>query len=214
MGPQRRYLPGLAGEDRLSRVPPAQRRRDRRIHRCRSCTLVSRDKSTEHFIGLRTWFERVKSARANSRSRSHDDHAGLVFIGRIRSPGPRVSRRRVRGVTMAGLPARDFRALGAGAEGGRFLQQSRSDLLAASVAPRSRAAKPEEQQIDPWHVFASLAGAADPIGTSTVKLVGIEGNVGWCAASIARRDAAAGYQADRCEFSPLASPQAGDFETE
>src|SRR6267142_4383295 len=60
-----------------------------------------------------------------------------------------------------GLPARDFRALGAGAEGGRFLQQSRSDLLAASVAPRSCAAKPEEQQIDPRHVFAALASAAE-----------------------------------------------------
>src|ERR1700689_2599486 len=51
-------------------------------------------------------------------------------------PAARASRR-------SGLPARDLRALGAGAEGGRFLLQSRGDLLAASVAPRPRAAKPE-----------------------------------------------------------------------
>ena len=101
-GPQRRYVPGLAGEDRLSRVPPAQRRRDHRIHRCRSCTLVGRDKSTEHFIGLRTWFERVKSARANSRSRCpRRPMPGWSSSAASARPGPRVSRRRVRDVTMA-----------------------------------------------------------------------------------------------------------------
>src|SRR5260370_36235645 len=60
------------------------------------------------------------------------------------------------------LPARDFRTLGAGAEGRRFLLESRSDLLAASVAPRPGAAKPEKQQIDPRHILAALAAAAKP----------------------------------------------------
>src|ERR1700676_4845728 len=54
--------------------------------------------------------------------------------------------------------------MGAGAERGRVLLQSRSDLLAASVAPRSRAAKSEEQQIDARHLFAALAAAAEPAG--------------------------------------------------
>jgi len=52
--------------------------------------------------------------------------------------------------------------MGAGAEGGRFhsnleviywLHLSRRDLVLA---------KPEEQQIDAWHIFAALAGAAEP----------------------------------------------------
>src|ERR1700736_4292233 len=51
--------------------------------------------------------------------------------------------------------------MGAGAEGRRFLLQSRSDLLVASIAPRPGAAKPEEQQIDPRHLLAALAAAAE-----------------------------------------------------
>src|ERR1700732_3673794 len=52
--------------------------------------------------------------------------------------------------------------MAAGAEGRRFLLQPRSALLAASVAPRSGAAKPEEQQIHARHIFAALPGAAEP----------------------------------------------------
>jgi len=55
----------------------------------------------------------------------------------------------------------------------------------------------------------------NPIGTSIVKLVGIEGNVVLvrgldCLDETPLID----LKPDRCEFTPLAAPQAGDFETE
>jgi tRNA-Thr(GGU) m(6)t(6)A37 methyltransferase TsaA len=55
----------------------------------------------------------------------------------------------------------------------------------------------------------------NPIGTSIVKLVGIEGNVVLvrgldCLDETPLLD----LKPDRCEFTPLAPPQAGDFETE
>ena len=55
----------------------------------------------------------------------------------------------------------------------------------------------------------------NPIGTSIVKLVGIEGNV----VLVRGLDCLDGtplldLKPDRCEFTPLAPPQAGDFETE
>ena len=53
----------------------------------------------------------------------------------------------------------------------------------------------------------------NPIGTSIVKLVGIEGNV----VLVRGLDCLDGtplidLKPDRCEFSPLAPPQKGDFE--
>ncbi len=53
----------------------------------------------------------------------------------------------------------------------------------------------------------------NPIGTSIVKLVGIEGNTVLvrgldCLDETPLLD----LKPDRCEFSPLAPPQAGDFE--
>jgi tRNA (Thr-GGU) A37 N-methylase len=55
----------------------------------------------------------------------------------------------------------------------------------------------------------------NPIGTSIVKLVGIEGNVVLvrgldCLDETPLLD----IKPDRCEFTPLAQPHAGDFETE
>ena len=55
----------------------------------------------------------------------------------------------------------------------------------------------------------------NPIGTSIVKLVGIEGNTVLvrgldCLDQTPLLD----LKPDRCEFTPLAPPQAGDFETE
>ena len=55
----------------------------------------------------------------------------------------------------------------------------------------------------------------NPIGTSIVKLVGIEGNVVLvrgldCLDETPLID----LKPDRCEFTPLAPPQAGNFETE
>src|SRR5207244_13426899 len=54
-----------------------------------------------------------------------------------------------------------------------------------------------------------------PIGTSIVNLVGVEGNVVLvrgldCLDETPLID----LKPDRCEFTPLAAPQAGDFETE
>src|ERR1019366_7937599 len=96
----------------------------------------------------------------------------------------------------SGLPARDFRALGAGAEGGGFLQQSRSDLLAASVAPRSGAAKPEEQQINARHIFAALATAAEPDRHLDRQAGRYRGQYrAGARPRLPRRDAASGYQA-------------------
>ena len=55
----------------------------------------------------------------------------------------------------------------------------------------------------------------NPIGTSIVKLVGIEGSTVLvrgldCLDETPLLD----LKPDRCEFTPLAPPQAGDFETE
>jgi tRNA-Thr(GGU) m(6)t(6)A37 methyltransferase TsaA len=55
----------------------------------------------------------------------------------------------------------------------------------------------------------------NPIGTSIVKLVGIEGNTILvrgldCLDNTPLID----IKPDRCEFTPLAAPQPGDFETE
>ena len=54
----------------------------------------------------------------------------------------------------------------------------------------------------------------NPIGTSIVKLVGIEGNAILvrgldCIDNTPLID----IKPDRCEFTPLAAPQKGDFET-
>jgi len=55
----------------------------------------------------------------------------------------------------------------------------------------------------------------NPIGTSLARLVGIEGNI----VSVRGLDCLDGtplidIKPDRCQFTPLAPPQAGDFQTE
>jgi tRNA-Thr(GGU) m(6)t(6)A37 methyltransferase TsaA len=55
----------------------------------------------------------------------------------------------------------------------------------------------------------------NPIGTSLARLVGIEGNI----VSVRGLDCLDGtplidLKPDRCQFTPLAPPQAGDFQTE
>ena len=85
-----------------------------------------------------------------------------------------------------GLPAGDLRALGARDQGRRFLRKSRSDLLAAPVAPRPGAAKPEEQPENPRHLFAALAGAAQPDRHLDREVRRrSRATSSWCAASIA-----------------------------
>ncbi len=66
---------------------------------------------------------------------------------------------------------------------------------------------------EPW--VPALTVRPNPIGTSTVELVGIEGNVVLvrgldCLDETPLLD----IKPDRCEFTPLAPPQPGDFETE
>src|ERR1700724_2370753 len=83
--------------------------------------------------------------------------------------------------------------MAAGAEGCRFLLQPRSALLAASVAPRSGAAKPEEQQIHTRHIFAALPGAPEPDRHLDRQAGGDRGLDGAGTRSrLPRRDAAAG----------------------
>ena len=158
------------------------------------------------------------SAKANSPSMTPTPNdAGLVFIGRIRTPWTSREGHAAAGTSRRpGLPARDFRALGAGAEGRRFLHQSRSDLLAAPVAPRSRAAKPEGQPIDPRHVLAALAGAAEPDRHLDRQAGRRRGQRRFsCAGSIAStRRRCSTSSPTAASSSPLAPPQPGDFETE
>ena len=196
----------------------AQCRRHHRIHRYRPQQVVGCDKGTEHFIGLRDMVREseiregelaVEMPEARSRrSGLHRPHphaldlaAGDAAAGAARRPG---------------LPARDFRAVGAGAEGRRLLLESRSALLAASVAPRPRAAKRRRTTNRPA-ARSRCARRCGPIRSAprSSNWSAIEGNAVLvrgldCLDETPLID----LKPDRCEFTPLAPPQAGDFETE
>src|ERR1700676_3097700 len=142
--------------------------------------------------------------------------AGLVFIGRIRTPwtsrleAPRQGRHDgpVCGVEI-------FEPWGAGLKGVGFcrilqvllwLHQSRCDLVLQS---------PKNNKSTRGTFSLRSPVRPNPIGTSIVKLVGIEGNTVLvrgldCLDETPLID----LKPDRCEFSPLAPPQAGDFQTE
>ena len=104
--------------------------------------------------------------------------AGLVFIGRIRTPWTsRLDDAAAGASRRPGLPARDFRAVGAGAEGVDFysnleviywLHLSRRDLVLQS---------PKNNKSTRGTFSLRSPVRPNPIGTSIVKLVGIEGNV-------------------------------------
>src|SRR3981189_2910327 len=143
-------------------------------------------------------------------------NAGLVFIGRIRTPWtsrletPRQGRH-------AGPVCRLelFDTAGAGRQGADFysnleviywLHLSRRDLVLQS---------PKNNKSTRGTFSLRSPVRPNPIGTSIVKLVGIEGNVVLvrgldCLDETPLLD----IKPDRCEFSPLAPPQAGEFETE
>ena len=137
------------------------------------------------------------SARTRRRPRLHRPHPhaldlapGYAAAGPPRRPG---------------LPARNLRTVGAGAEGCRFLFEPRSDLLAASVAPRSGAAEPETQPVRARHILAALAAAAEPdrhLGRQAGQGRGQHGVR--ARARLPRRDAA-----DRFEARPLRIFSAG-----
>ena len=87
-----------------------------------------------------------------------------------------------------------------------WLHQSRRDLVLQS---------PKNNKITRGTFSLRSPVRPNPIGTSIVKFVGIEGN----AVLVRGLDCFDGtplldIKPDRCEFTPLASPQAGDFETE
>ena len=142
--------------------------------------------------------------------------AGLYFIGRIRTPWTRredcpKNPRESDALCMIEVDPRYAGAL-AGVESCSHLvvlywmDRARRDLVLQ--VPRHYG----EQR----GTFALRSPARpNPIATSIVKLVGIEGNVILvrgldCLDETPLLD----IKPDRCEFTPLAPPQAGDFETE
>ncbi|HEY8335565.1 MAG TPA: tRNA (N6-threonylcarbamoyladenosine(37)-N6)-methyltransferase TrmO [Tardiphaga sp.] len=142
--------------------------------------------------------------------------AGLVFIGRIRTPwtsrddtprqgrhdGP-VCRLEIFEPWVPALQGvENFRHL----EVLYWLHQSRRDLVLQS--PKNDGA--------PRGTFSLRSPVRpNPIGTSVVKLVGIEG-----ATVLVRgldcldETPLIDLKPDRCEYTPLAPPQPGDFQTE
>jgi tRNA-Thr(GGU) m(6)t(6)A37 methyltransferase TsaA len=142
--------------------------------------------------------------------------AGLVFIGRIRTPwtsrletprqgrhdGP-ICRLEVFAPWEPAIRGVDFYS---NLEVIYWLDQSRRDLVLQS--PKHRGATRGTFSL-------RSPQRPNPIGTSIVKLVAIEGNT----ILVRGLDCLDGtplldIKPDRCEFTPLAPPQPGDFETE
>src|SRR5438105_5041963 len=142
--------------------------------------------------------------------------AGLVFIGRIRTPwtsrlatprqgrhdGP-VCRLEIFEPWVPAIKGVDFYS---NLEVIYWLHQSRRDLVLQS---------PKNNKSTRGTFSLRSPVRPNPIATSVVKLVGIEGNVVLvrgldCLDETPLLD----IKPDRCEFTPLAPPQPGDFETE
>ena len=144
------------------------------------------------------------------------NNAGLVYIGRIRTPWtsrletPRQGRHdgpvcRLE-IFEPWVPALQGLDLFQHLEVIYWLHQSRRDLVLQSPKNdgRARGTFSLRSPVRP-----------NPIGTSMVKLVGIEGATVLvrgldCLDETPLLD----LKPDRCEFTPLAPPQAGDFQTE
>jgi len=142
--------------------------------------------------------------------------AGLVFIGRIRTPwtsrlqtprqgrfdGP-ICRLEIFEPWVPAIKGVDFYS---NLEVIYWLDQSRRDLVLQS---------PKNNKSTRGTFSLRSPVRPNPIGTSIVKLEGIEGNV----ILVRGLDCLDGtplldVKPDRCEFTPLAAPQPGDFETE
>ena len=142
--------------------------------------------------------------------------AGLIFIGRIRTPwtsrlmaprqgrhdGP-ICRLEVFEPWVPAIKGVDFYS---NLEVLYWLSESRRDLVLQS---------PKNNKITRGTFSLRSPVRPNPIGTSIVKFVGIEGN----AVLVRGLDCLDGtplldIKPDRCEFTPPASSQAGDFETE
>jgi tRNA-Thr(GGU) m(6)t(6)A37 methyltransferase TsaA len=142
--------------------------------------------------------------------------AGLVFIGRIRTPwtsrlatprqgrhdGP-ICRLEVFEPWVPAIKGVDFYS---NLEVIYWLDQSRRDLVLQS---------PKNNGNTRGTFSLRSPVRPNPIATSIVKFVGIEGNT----VLVRGLDCLDGtplldIKPDRCEFTPLAPPQPGDFETE
>jgi tRNA-Thr(GGU) m(6)t(6)A37 methyltransferase TsaA len=142
--------------------------------------------------------------------------AGLVFIGRIRTPwtsrlttprqgrhdGP-VCRLEVFEPFVPAIKGVDFYS---NLEVLYWLHESRRDLVLQS---------PKNNKNTRGTFSLRSPVRPNPIATSVVKFVSIEGNT----VLVRGLDCLDGtplldIKPDRCEFTPLAPPQAGDFETE
>ena len=142
--------------------------------------------------------------------------AGLVFIGRIRTPwtsremtprqgrqdGP-VCRLEIFEPWVPAIKGVDFYTH---LEVIYWLHQSRRDLVLQS---------PKNNRSTRGAFSLRSPVRPNPIGTSIVKLIGIEGSTVLvrgldCLDETPLLD----IKPDRCEFSPLSAPKAGDFEME
>ena len=142
--------------------------------------------------------------------------AGLVFIGRIRTPwtsrletprqgrhdGP-VCRLEIFEPFVPAIKGVDFYS---NLEVLYWLDQSRRDLVLQS---------PKNNQNTRGTFSLRSPVRPNPIGTSIVKLEKVEGNT----ILVRGLDCLDGtplldVKPDRCEFTPLAAPQPGDFQTE
>src|SRR6202023_1436383 len=214
---ERRGIPGVADQDRLLAAPRAQRGRDQGVHRCRQGALVERHQEAEHIAGLRRMVREneIREGELAIDLPSAQD-AGLVFIGRIRTPwtsrlatprqgrldGP-VCRLEIFEPFVPAIKGVDFYS---NLEVIYWLHQSRRDLVLQS---------PKNNKNTRGTFSLRSPVRPNPIATSIVKFVGIEGN----AVLVRGLDCLDGtplldIKPDRCEFTPLAPPQAGDFETE
>jgi tRNA (adenine37-N6)-methyltransferase len=142
--------------------------------------------------------------------------AGLVFIGRIRTPwtsrletprqgrhdGP-ICRLEIFEPWVPAIKGVDFYS---NLEVIYWLDQSRRDLVLQS---------PKNNKSTRGTFSLRSPVRPNPIGTSIVKLEAVEGNV----ILVRGLDCLDGtplldVKPDRCEFTPLAAPQPGDFQTE
>ncbi|MHC2778048.1 tRNA (N6-threonylcarbamoyladenosine(37)-N6)-methyltransferase TrmO [Bradyrhizobium liaoningense] len=160
--------------------------------------------------------------------------AGLVFIGRIRTPwtsrletprqgrqdGP-ICRLKIFEPFVPAIKGVDFYS---NLEVLYWLDQSRRDIILQSP-------KNNEKTRGTFSLRSPVR--PNPIGTSIVKLVGIEGNAilvrgldcldntplidikpDRCEFTPLAASPLIDIKPDRCEFTPLAAPQPGDFQTE
>ena len=187
------------------------------VHGCRQGAVVGCHQEVQHLAGLRRM---VRENEVRDGELAIDlppaNDAGLVFIGRIRTPwtsrlatprqgrldGP-VCRLEIFEPFVPAIKGVDFYS---NLEVIYWLHESRRDLLLQS---------PKNNKNTRGTFSLRSPVRPNPIGTSIVKFVGIEGNTVLvrgldCLDETPLLD----IKPDRCEFTPLAPPQAGDFETE